>query len=96
MTVGGHHHSTRPGVSFLAHDLVTYTSAGAVEIYPHAAGKLFNLAVFGQVGLTGILNVVIQRKHRLAGVGNFLGADGVEFGYYSTGIIVRHHVRRAD
>jgi hypothetical protein len=75
---------------------MTDTSAGAVEIYPHAGGELFNLAIFGQVGLAGILNVVIQRKHRLAGIGNFLGSDGVEFGNDRPGVIMRHHVRRAD
>ena len=49
-------------------------------------GELCDGRVPGEVGIAGVLNVVIQRKHNLPRVGHPLGAERPEF---------RDHRRRA-
>ena len=96
VAVGGHDDRLRPGVTFLAHDLVTYPAPGGVVVDAVLAREGGDFEILGQVGLALVLDIVIEREHDLSRVGDFGGADTQELGYDRAGIVMGHDVGGAD
>src|SRR4029077_17310931 len=60
------------------------------------AGERFNLGVLLQILRRDILNVVIDREHRLCRIRDCRGTDLLELWNHGTGVVVRHHMERTD
>src|SRR6266481_7446396 len=73
-------------------------NAGArrVKIDAVLPAERFYLGVFLEILRRDILNVVIDCENRLRRIGDGGGADLFELWNYCAGIVVRHHVTRAN
>ncbi len=94
--IGGDDERARQHVALLDHDLVADASARRVEVDAMLARKLLHATILGQVRLVSILDIVIGGEDRLLRVVDSLGADGLELLHHGRGVVVRHHVIRAD
>ena len=70
--------------------------ARGIEIDAVLACERFDLSVLLQILRRDILNVVIDCENRLRGIGDFRRADLLELGNHRSGVVVRHHVARAN
>ena len=73
-------------------------NAGArwVKIDAVLARERFDLRVLLQIFGRSILDVVIDGEHWLCRIGNRCRADLLEFRNHRAGVVMRHHVARAN
>ncbi len=76
--IGRHHQAARRDESLLHHDLVPDARARREEPDAVLFGKRLDLGVLGQVVGVAVLNVVIDREHRLVRVGDAGRPDALE------------------
>ena len=67
-----------------------------LEIDSVFLGEGFNGAIFLQVGLVAILDVVIEGEDELLRIVDLLGADRFELAHHGRRVVVSHGVKRAD
>ena len=96
MRITRHDHGTRDNVTLFHHHLMRNTSAGWIEIDPVFRGESFDLCVFRQIFRRRILDVVIDGEHRLRRIGDGGCPNLLEFRNHRAGVVMRHHVARAN
>ena len=70
--------------------------AGGVEHDALLTSEVLDGLVLGEIGLAGVLNVVIEREDRLRGIRHRVGPDGSELGQNGAGVVVGHDVKGPD
>src|SRR3984893_15538930 len=60
------------------------------------AGERFDLGVLLQILRRNVLNVVVDGEHRLRRIRNRGGADLLELWDHRAGVVMRHHMSRAN
>src|SRR5207253_777006 len=83
-------------VPALHHDLVTDTRARGIEVDAMLFGEGFDSAIFFQVRVVAVLDVVVESEHNLVRVVNFFCADTLELAHHRGGVVMGHHAMRAD
>ena len=79
--VRGNHERTGDDIAALDHDLVADAGAGGMEVDPMLAGEGFDGAVFLQVGLVPVLDVMVEGENKLTGIANLLCANALELAH---------------
>ncbi len=92
MRVGGDDERPRHHVLLLDHHLVPDAGARRIEVHPLFTGKRLDGGVFGQVLGRVVLDVVIEREHRLLRIVDARGSDGAELRHHRSRVVVGHHV----
>src|ERR1700682_4106782 len=67
-----------------------------VKVDPVLGGERFDLGVLLQVLWGNVLDVVIDREHRLRRIGDRRGADLLEFWNHRAGVVMRQHMARTN
>ena len=96
MAVRGHRHHAWESVALLDHDLMSDASTRRIEIYTHLGCELFDAGIFLEVGLAVVLDIVIQREHRLAGIRHRSGPYALELAHDGAGVVMGENVSRLD
>src|SRR5882724_579710 len=96
MRIARHHHRARNNVALFNHHLVRDAGPGRVKIDAVLAGERFDLGVLLQILRCDILNVVIDSEHWLPWIADRCRADLLELWDHRAGIVMRHHMARAD
>jgi hypothetical protein len=75
---------------------VTDAGAGGVEVDAVLSGEGLDLAVLAEILLARVLDVMVEREHRLCRVGHARRADPFELRHHGRCVVVSHHVVRSD
>ena len=96
VAVRGNSQSPWPCVALFHHDLMSDARPCRVEICSMKLRETFDGAVFVQIQLVPVLDIVIERKDELSGIPDFLRPDGLELLHHGRSIVMRHHAVRPD
>ncbi len=96
MRIARDHERAGDDVTLFDHHLVRNSGAGRIKIDPVLARERFDLGVLLQILRRGVLNVVVDREHRLRRIGNLRRADLLELWNHRAGVVMRHHMARPD
>ena len=96
MRVGSDYKRSRHDIAAFHHNLVTDARACGIKIYSVLLGESLNGPVLCQVRVFFVLNIVIERKHKLPGIVNLLRANAFEFTHHGRRVVMRHDMARAD
>src|SRR5437870_2209687 len=94
--IGGDHKRARHHVPACHHDLVANAGTGGIKIHPVLLGECLNRAVLLLIRLILILNIMVERKHKLRGIMNLLRADLLELAHDRRRVVVCHDIARMN
>ena len=96
MRIAGHDHRAGNDVALFHHHLMRNAGARRVKIDAVLIRERFDLRVLRQIFRRSVLDVVIDREDRLCRICNRGCADLLEFRNHRAGVVVRHHMARAN
>ena len=96
MRIAPHDESAGNHIALFHHYLMRNARARRIKVDPVLARERFDLRILLQIFRRDILNVVIDREHRLPRIGDRGRADLLEFRNHGAGVVVRHHMTRPN
>ncbi len=94
--IGGDHKRARHHVPAFHHDLVANAGTGGIKIHPVLLGERLNRAVLLLIRLILILNIVVERKHELLRIMNFLRPDPLKLAHDRRSVVMCHDIARVN
>ena len=96
MRIAGDHHRAWNDVALFDHHLMGNAGSRWVEIDAVLARERLDLCVLRQIFGRSILDVVIDGEDWLCRIGNRCRTDLLKFRNHGAGVVMRHHMARAN